>query len=176
MSEHQNNVFLNKDWQSSLSATMATYKTAITGRQLHGYIQNIEKDGQLQITIFSEKQLDCLHKTPFNSRVCHIDATGSQVKIKKQQLQENDLSNYKRILNYYILVNNNTLTESDAQSSFQLAELVSSCHDVTTLSVFFLRLKLEYEKVHKHEPNLFRYIVSDFSWAIMHAAISQNVN
>ena len=170
LSEHQNDIFLNKDWHSSLSATMATYKTAITSRILSGYIQNIEKDGQLQITIFLEKQLDCIHKTPFKSRVCHIDATGSQVKIKKAQQQHEDLCSFKRILNYYILINNSTLDEIDAQSAFQLAELVSSSHDVTTLSVFFLRLKLEYEKVHKNDHNLFRFIISDFSWAIMHSA------
>ena len=141
LSEFKNDIYFNSDWQSSLSAAMATFKATVTGRKLSGYIQNIERDGHLQITIFSEKQLECLYKTPYNSRICHIDATGCQIKIKKNHLQINDLCAFNRILNYYVLVKNHNLINQDDQTSFQLAELVSSTHDVSTLSVFFLRLK-----------------------------------
>ena len=61
LSEFKNDVYLNNYWQANVSTTMASYKSAIDSRKLKGYIQNFEKDGQLQITFFSELQLDCLN-------------------------------------------------------------------------------------------------------------------
>ena len=104
LSEFKNDVYLNIDWQANLSTTMASYKSAIDSGKLKGYIQNFEKDGQVQITIFSELQLDCLNKTPYCDRILHVDATGSQVKIKKQHIRQDELCCYNRILNYYLLV------------------------------------------------------------------------
>ena len=120
LNEYKNDVYVHTDWSTNLSTAMATFKAAIPAKNLKGYIQNIEKDGHLEITVFSEKQYECLFKTPYNDRVLHIDATGSQVKVKKQNIQQvEDLCVYKRILNYYLLVKNMGIEKPD-QSSFQL--------------------------------------------------------
>jgi hypothetical protein len=83
LSEFKNEVYVTADWVASLSTTMSAFKVSIPANHLKGYIQHIEKDERLEITIYSENQLNCLYRTPYEDRVLHIDATGSQVKIKK---------------------------------------------------------------------------------------------
>ena len=122
LSEYKNDIYVSNDWASNLSTAMATFKATISAKHLKGYIQNFEKDGKLEITIFSEKQLDCLFKTPYDDRILHIDATGSQVKIKKQLAQSDYISLYNRILNYYMLVKNTKILKPH-QSTFQLGKL-----------------------------------------------------
>ena len=79
LSEFKNDVYVNADWISSLTTTMSAFKVSLPAKLFKGYIQHIEKDERLEVTIYSEKQLNCVFKTPCEHRVLHIDAIGSQV-------------------------------------------------------------------------------------------------
>ena len=47
-----------------------------------------------------ENQLECIHRTQYQDRILHVDATGSLVSINNKQ-DKFKCTNYKRILNYF---------------------------------------------------------------------------
>ena len=63
LSEFKRDIYVNADWDTSLSTAMRTLKVAIAAKNLKGFIQHKEKDERLEITIYTETQLNCLHKT-----------------------------------------------------------------------------------------------------------------
>ena len=117
--EYNSDMALTGDWQTRLETAASTFKVTV-GTKLKGYIQNIETFNSLAVTCFTEKQLQCLFKTNYRDRILHIDATGSLVKVADQQNKQKVIQ-YKRILNYYCLVNNLSLI-GKADSSFQLGK------------------------------------------------------
>ena len=50
-----------------------------------------------------EKQLESINKTDYSDRIIHIDATGSLVSVSEKHDKYKGLD-YKRILNYFILM------------------------------------------------------------------------
>ena len=67
-----------------------------------GYLHSLEVVPELQVSIFMQKQLLCLNKTPYQNRFLHFDATGSLVKISHQQASNSQVD-YKHILSYFCL-------------------------------------------------------------------------
>jgi hypothetical protein len=99
-----------------LSATSAAFDVAIKSKKMHGFIQNIERDKYFEISMYTEKQFECLNKTPYEDRILHIDATGGLVKVSNKFTDQH--VNYKRILNYFFLVRNTNLEKPN--NKFQL--------------------------------------------------------
>jgi hypothetical protein len=85
ISEYNSDYSLDGDWSKQLSTVLSTFRVSIQASKLKGYIQSIERDTRLQITCFSEIQLECLAKTPYGDRTLCIDATGNLVKISDAQ-------------------------------------------------------------------------------------------
>ena len=54
LSESKNDIYINADKVTNLSTALRTFKFAIPAKNLKGYIQNIEKDERLEITIYTE--------------------------------------------------------------------------------------------------------------------------
>ena len=53
------------------------------------------------IYLYQQNQLECIKNTPYENRICHIDATSSLVSVKNDNFKH---SNYNRILNYFVFL------------------------------------------------------------------------
>ena len=106
---------LGSEWITAMETTTAALFTSVPASKIKGYVQHFEKELSLQISLFTEKQLDCLHRTPYEHRILHIDATGNMVKVPNRM--------YKRILNYSLLVKNFSLNGQD-ESCFNLVGII----------------------------------------------------
>ncbi len=61
------------DWYLNLISTAATYQSACKQSKLGGFIQSIQTWSNLQISCFMQDQFECLHLTPYQDRILHID-------------------------------------------------------------------------------------------------------
>lgn len=191
--EFQHSFACSKDWMQNLFTTSATYRSSLNNKKLNGYIQHTETDSSLEITTYSQLQFECLAKTVYEDRIMHIDATGQLVRVGDySEIQKH--ADYKRILNYTVLVRNPMLAHESIRkfqlgkliwqncqvsfifliklnASIFLAELISSSQTTRTLTTFLLRLKMTFEEIAKKSFN-FRLVVSDFCWAVIHSAVT----
>jgi hypothetical protein len=110
----------SRDWLQNLLTAAATFRAITSELRLTGYIQYIECDNALEITLFSYKQLECLAKTPYEVTNMHYDATGTKVSVDDgSELQK--FASYKRILNHTVLIRNRAMIGMEI-SVFQLGK------------------------------------------------------
>ena len=110
----------------------------------------------------TELQLRAVHKIQPCRRICQVDATGSLVKIDKH------MRSYHRILNYAMLVKD---IGEDTLPGINVTEMVTSRHDTYSISEMFNLFIYNYNKMFPSDLLIFRLLISDFSWATMHAAL-----
>ena len=111
----------------------------------------------------SERQLRMVNKIPPQRRICQVDATGSLVKIEKHQ------RDFKRILNYVMLLKD---IGDSSMPGTNVTEMATSRHDTYSISEMFNLFIYNYKKIFPSDGLIFRLLISDFSWATMHAALS----
>ena len=85
--EFKNESIIGGEWQTAMSTAIAAFNASVKASKILGCVQHFEKDGHLQISCFSDKQLECLYKTPYDKRILHVDATGSLVKTPNFKLK-----------------------------------------------------------------------------------------
>ncbi len=78
-----------------------------------GFVQDMSLMPEFSMTLFSEKQLRCVHQVPHEERIIHMDASGTFVNVSKKTGFV-----YSRILNYIMLmkddrIKNNTLAVAE---------------------------------------------------------------
>lgn len=112
--------------------------------------------------MYSERQIRSLHSIPPHHRICQTDATGGLVHIPQR------VRKFNQILNYFIIVKNLANIKAPA---LPVAEKVSSSHNTNAIEELFNKFIFDYKSVYPNEKLIFRLFQSDFSWAIMHAAL-----
>ncbi|CAF1085883.1 unnamed protein product [Brachionus calyciflorus] len=164
------------DFLTNILSVAEALKVNIRGNKMNGYIQQVSIFPSLQLSLFTEKQLEALNKTPMNNRILHFDATGSLVSVPQQYTKNLIASGYKRILNYFLLLKNYnraivTDTFKTKYDSAVVAEYISSQHDVISISTFLSHFKDNYEKCYPNVILKFRLVCIDYSWASIHAVL-----
>lgn len=101
------------------------------------------------------------------NRIAHIDSSGKFCRIPKRIRQ------YKWLLNYFIICKdrNQFVQELNAEKSLLVSEMVTSRHTTFSTGNFLRFIKHDYETKYPNETLYFRMIVSDYSWATMHAIV-----
>jgi hypothetical protein len=128
-----------------------------------GFVQETSFTPQFSMTLFCEKQLECVHAIPELERVVHIDASGTFVNISKKTGFV-----YQRILNYAMVMTDDR--REYAKNYVVIGEMVSSTHDVYSISKFTAKFKFEYERLYKKDL-VFKLVVMDYSFAMLHAVL-----
>ncbi len=150
------------DWIQNAHCVMDSQRELIPGQYLNGYVRSFESGEYFKMILQTETQLRALNKIPAKHRLIEVDATGSLVKIDKKQRV------FKQILNYVMLVINiNDLLQPD----INITEMACSRHDVFAISEMFNCFRYNYLHLFPSENLIFRLMISDFSWATMHAAL-----
>ena len=111
----------------------------------------------------TEKQLKSVHQVTPNKRICHVDATGSLVRIEKSHRKFNQLLNYVMLLK--------DIGDSSLPG-FNITEMCTSRHDTYSIGEMFNLFIFNYKKIYPNDNLIFRLLISDFSYAIMHAALT----
>lgn len=113
------------DFLTNLLSVAEAYRSQIRGNKIEGYIQRISMYPSLQISLFTEKQFEAIHKTPINNRILHFDATGSLVCVPQQNTKNLFNDGYRRILNYFLLLINyeqQKIVEQSTTVKFKLSD------------------------------------------------------
>jgi hypothetical protein len=114
-----------------------------------------------------KEQLEALKLVPPVNRIAHIDASGKLCKLYKHQSAD-----YSAIFNYLIVFKNLAKRNHASQwPSTTIAEMLSSVQSTYAITKFLAFIRNSYNEKYK-EPLWFRYMVSDYSWATMHAIIT----
>jgi hypothetical protein len=112
--------------------------------------------------MYCEQQIRSLHTIPPQHRICQTDATGGLVHIPQK------FRKFNQILNYFMIVKNIAKIKAPA---LPVCEKVSSSHNTVAIEEMFDKFIFDYKCVYPNEKLIFRLFISDFSWAIMHAAL-----
>ena len=145
--EYQSLNDLDNDWSISLAATALAFRSSVPAKKLKGYIQHTETIMALEISCFSQLQLECLNNTPDVDRVLHLDATGSLVKLSNNQ----DVLN-KRVLNYICMVKNYKLVNQEA-SKFQLGKFILNFIRIELIE--FILNAFEFSRIYIIKPRCY---------------------
>ena len=111
----------------------------------------------------TELQLKTVRQIQPNKRICQVDATGCLVKI------DNYMRRFNRLLNYVMLVKD---IGDPTIPGFNATEMATSRHDTFSISEMFNVFVYNYKKLFPSDLLIFRLLISDFSWATMHAALT----
>lgn len=114
------------------------------------------------MVLHTEEQIRLVNKIQPNRRICQVDATGCLVKIDKY------MRDFNRILNYVMLIKD---IGDSTMPGANVTEMATSVHDTFSISTMFNTFICNYKKVFPREQLIFRLLISDFSWATMHAAL-----
>ncbi len=114
------------------------------------------------LTMHCEQQIEAIHRIPAEHRVLHVDSSGGFCKITKEMNDQ-----YQQLMNYVFLLKN--ASDFDIPAVI-VNEVITSRQDTCRIGEMFHLLKYNYKKVFDTSLN-FRFIVSDLSWATIHAAL-----
>jgi hypothetical protein len=108
-----------------------------------------------------------LHNISGDDRIAHVDASGKFCRIPIR------IRRFKRLLNYFIICKDRKqfVQELNVEKSLLVSEMVTSRHTTFSIGNFFRFLKYDYESKYPSETLYFRMIVTDYSWATMHAIV-----
>ena len=156
--------FTTADYCDNLNLVKYAYNTSIDG----GYIQDIGVN-PFYMHLYLNESLECVHKTPKSERILFFDATGGLVNIPNKNNRASEITDNKRILNYFALFKGVNDFDKPDQSAL-IAELCSASHTTNKISSFFDMVKERYQN--KYNSSLaFRLAVLDYSWASIHGLL-----
>jgi hypothetical protein len=92
-----------------------------------------------------EKQLWSVHRTSYNLRILHFDATGGLAKIL-QKYSKSIGKDIPNLLSYFMILKNyDTLEFEDGHTL--IGELLSSQHDVPSIRTFLWNYRSKYYQI-----------------------------
>jgi hypothetical protein len=153
---------VSTNWITNVLYQSDVLKPILTGKVVQGYVQELVLDNGFSMTLNMEEQLKALHKIPEQRRVIHFDATGNLVKICQNQHK------YPQLLTYGMIAQD--LDNLHEDKYVLVSETTTSNDDTKSISKMFLNLLIDFQTLYKSEKRLCRLLVTDLSWASIHAA------
>jgi len=122
------------DWIDSLATLAKNYSITILSQTMPGYIQTFSCLPDLAIYCFIQDQLECIHRTPYLSRIVHMNSAQELVSLKYVKtfpsLKQTSISNF------FISLHN----EQSNTSNLLIAEAITDKLNQECMSAFFLNI------------------------------------
>ncbi|CAF0770120.1 unnamed protein product [Brachionus calyciflorus] len=131
---------------------------------IDGYVQEFQIHKDFSLNLHTEIQIKLISRIPENRRILHVDATGGLISLPKY------MHDYGQILTYAMLLKDSTKLQEDGQNVL-LNEMSTSRHDSYQIGTMFRLVKHNFYRLSNGKNLKFRVLMSDFSWATIHAAL-----
>jgi hypothetical protein len=115
--------------------------------------------------LHTEMQIRLLKTIPYERRLLHIDATSKLVKIRKY------MRDYPAIFNYAMIVKDVSRLKDKKHTGILVNEMVTSRHSTQQIEEMLHSFQTDYYSMTAITKGIFKIVVSDMSWATVHAIL-----